>query len=207
MIGNKITNLPYVVSCRNALCWNGFPLNTGTIENMKKSLNLSLYITYAFLCAVIYSIPMLFLLINKQFEDVWLLFLGNSLFFLCVLFSIIHINKKLYENGNLGSLVLSGMYVTLAALLAIGLITLIAYAAFDLSSLHKTGDKATIQDAPANTDTGLVFMLFVCGLFVNLFVGAFASFVAAVTAKGRQTNENGKKARVTDDVTKTQPQS
>ena len=180
--------------------------HTGTIKNMKKSLNLSLYITYAVVCAVIYSIPMLFLLVNKRFEDVWLLFLGNSLFFLCVLFSIIHINNKLYENGNLGSLMLSGIYVTLAALGAVGLITLIAYTAFDLSSLHKTGDKATIHDAPASATTGLVFMLFVCGLFVNLFVGAFASFVAAVTAKGRQTSEKGKKARVTDDVTTAQPQ-
>ena len=168
---------------------------------MKKTLNLSLYITYALICAVIYSIPMLFLLLTKRFEDVWLLFLGNSLFFLCILFSIIHINKKLYENGNLGSLVLSGMYVTLAALVAVGCITMIAYAGFNLSSLHKTGDRATIQDAPASATTGLVFMLFVCGLFVNLFVGAFASFVAAVTAKGRQTNEKGKEARVTDDVT------
>ena len=168
---------------------------------MKKNLNLSLYITYAVISAVIYSIPMLFLLINKRFEDIWLLFLGNSLFFLCILFSIIHVTKKFYENGNLGTLVLSGMYVTLASLGMIAMITLLSYTTFDLSSLHKTGNKAIIQDAPASTTTGLVFMLFICGLFVNLFVGAFASFVAAVTAKGRQTTEKGKKARVTNDVT------
>lgn len=178
-----------------------FSIHNGITKNVKKNLNLSLYITYAILCAVIYSIPMLFLLINKKFEGIWLLFLGNSLFFLCVLFSIIHVNKKLYENGNLGTLVLSGIYITLASLGMIAFITLLLYTAFDLSSLHKTGSKVIIHDAPASATTGLVFMLFVCGLFVNLFVGAFASFVAAVTAKGRQTTEKGKKARVTDDIT------
>ena len=173
---------------------------------MKKRLNLSLYLSYAILCSAVYSIPMLILLVGKMFENVWLLFLGNSLFLVCILLSIIHINKKLYENGNLGTLVLSGIYVTIASIGMIALITLLLLLGFDLASIHKTGSVAAIHDAPdgisSNGKTsGLVFMLFVCGLFVNLFVGAFASFVAAITAKGRQTTEKGKKVRVTDDLT------
>ncbi len=176
---------------------------------MKKRLNLSLYLTYAVICAVVYSVPMLLLLTNRMFEDVWLLFLGNSLFFISILFSIIHINNKLYQNGNLGTLILSGICVTLASMAMIAVITFLLYLGFDISSLHRTGTAASIHDSP-NTNSpdgkssGLVFMLFVCGLFVNLFVGAFASFVASVTAKGRQTTEKGKKARVTDDVTEKQ---
>ena len=179
------------------------------MQHTKKRLNLSLYLTYAVLCAVVYSIPMLFPLINKTFEQIWLLFLGNSLFFISVLFSIIHVNKKLYENGNLGTLVLSGIYVTLASIALIAIITLLLYTGFDLSSIHKTGNVEAIhnvanRDDSGTNSSGLVFMLFVCGLFVNLFVGAFASFVAAVTSKGKQTTEKGKKAYVRDDVSKKQ---
>ena len=173
---------------------------------MKKRLNLSLYLTYSILCAVVYSVPMIILLSSRMFESVWLLFLGNSLFFLCVLFTIIHINNKLYENGSLGTLVLSGVYITLGSITVIGLFTLLLYFGFDIASLHRTGDVAAIRDSPAGNSgnsksAGLVFMLFVCGMFINLFVGAFASFVAAVTAKQKQTTARGKKAVVTDDVT------
>lgn len=172
---------------------------------MSKRVNLSLYLTYSSLCAMVYSVPLVFLLINKLFENLWLLFLGNSLFFLVVLFSIIHINNKLYQNGNLGTLVLSGIYVTLASIVMIAVIAIVLYISFDLSSLRTTGDPEALHDVSnISTDQGnasnLLFMILVSGLFVNFLVGAFASFVASATAKRRQSTEKGKKANITNDL-------
>ncbi len=173
---------------------------------MAKRVNLSLYLTYTILCAVAYCVPAFFVFSKDRYQSTWLLFLGNSFFLISMLFGIININKKLNENGELRTLILSGVSLIVSSILTIGVLLAILFFGFNVSSIGSAHPNTVLKSAPSNTSidgatNGLIFMLLVSGIFVNLLVGAFAAFIAAATAKQKQETAKGHKAAVANNVT------
>ncbi len=147
----------------------------------------SYFFLYIILCTIAYCAPVMYLLNKSLYTNLWLLYLGNGLFFVLMLISAILSNRNADNTASLTTLVVNGIKICIASIVIICIVLLILILAHP--------QEAT-KDAPLinvrNDTNGLRFALFINAILVNFLVGSFGAFVGAVTAKQNQKTEKGK---------------
>ncbi len=144
------------------------------------------------ICGILYCIPMFFVLFHADFRNVWVLYVGSSIFLFSTLFSVIIENRKRRGNVTIGELVKGGMIRVVIGILTIFIITI---ATIIIAFPHLIGtppNTTQLTDTPVNMiegeTNGLVYVLFMNGAFVNLAAGAFGAFIGSLCAKRLKSN-------------------
>ncbi len=135
---------------------------------------LSFSLIYATIAAIAFCIPCLFFLMNTEFSQLWLLYLGNALFLGCMIIAVLAFSRRFGGNVTTKSLLVSGHVITLMGVLIASIITLIMLLIL-IPELFKSAPSGEILERkPANSNN----ILFVLAL--NTIVGNFFSRLVCV---------------------------
>ena len=152
-----------------------------------KNSNLLFSSLYGICGAILYSVPLIFFIVHTNFSDQWLLYIGNFLLLGLTFFAVIQFNKKLFGNATLGSMINTGIKITFISIAILCIVLLVLAFADNHKVLQHAPDE--VYNGKKN---GLWFTLFADAILVNIFVGAFASVIAAVSTKNfrKEAGEN-----------------
>jgi predicted ABC-type exoprotein transport system permease subunit len=160
---------------------------------MFKNIHWRQYLPYAIAAAVVYCIPVILYLQRANFTQAWLLYLGNFLFLLAIIFFLFSFNRKRKENAATTSMVAAGHITVVAGIVLACLLSFILLLLFVPGYLHSGTTEKVLSQAPANTvrdkTEGLSFMLFANAIIGNLCVGSASSIIFPFTLKRDQTKE------------------
>ncbi len=152
-----------------------------------KSSNLFFNYSHGIAGAILYSIPVILFIAHTNFYDQWLLYVGNFLLLGLTFLTVLQFNKKLSGNATISSMINTGLKVTFISV-AISCIVLLVLVFLDKNKVlqHVPGESYN------GNKNGLWFNLFADAVLVNIFVGAFATVIAAVSSKNyrRETGTN-----------------
>lgn len=150
------------------------------------------HIRVGIICGILYCIPMFFVLFHADFKNVWLLYLGSTIFLFCILGSVILENRKRKGDVTIGELIKGGFIRVGIGILTTFIITILTIVIAFPHLIGTPPNTTVLTDTPVNMiegeTNGLVYVLFMNGAFVNLAAGAFGAFVGSLCAKRIKSN-------------------
>ena len=155
------------------------------------------YLPHALVAAVLYLIPVLFFILNDNYTDAYVLYIGNVLFAAGILFAARRYNRNRGENAQPMNTLASGIGTTLMGIV-VAFFLLFLIVAIDIPHLFRgAGAGKRMTEAPANvikdSTNGLKFMLFMNDFIGNFMAGAFVTVFYTFTAKRDQTGQTSQK--------------
>ncbi len=160
---------------------------------MLKDLHWKHYIKYGLAAAVLYSVPLIFLLKHTAYSQIWLLYLGNFLFMLTVAGFLLIFNRHRDKNASSTAMILAGAAVSILGIIISCLIAFILLSIMIPGLFHSGVPDKVLTGAPASTVpdkiNGLLFMIFGNAAIGNGAAGLFVSIIFPFTLKGDQTKE------------------
>jgi hypothetical protein len=153
---------------------------------VKRSSHQTLYIVFIILTAFAYCLPLGLFIGNTRFSNLWILYIGNFLFLISVLFFVVFYNNSMHNTHTLGDMLIASFRVTFSSIIICLLVAI----------FFVYVEKHWLIAAPANTvedrSAGLRPIVLLDAVLVNLFVGCFGGFIGAVTTKRNQNISAGK---------------
>lgn len=153
----------------------------------------SQYLKFGALAAFLFCVPMVIFVASAKFANTYLLYVGNVLFLLSIVFFMLSFNKKKGEDTSTQTMIAAGHITTLTGIIFSVLVSIIAIIVFLPDVFGLSGTDRVLQNAPASTGTGdthgMVFMLFMNSILGNLVAGSVPSILLSYTAKRDQTKD------------------
>jgi predicted membrane protein len=151
------------------------------------------YLIYSGMAALIYCLPLIFFLKAADYSSAWMLYGGNFLFLLIVVFFVTTFNFKRDENaGSLAmftaSVITTVLGTIFAVILSLILLTVFVPGLFQPGVPEKVLLNEPAQIVDGKTD-GLIFMVIANAIIGNTACGMFVSIIFPFTLKGDQTKE------------------
>ncbi len=158
-----------------------------------KGVNPKPYLVYSIIAALLYCVPLIFFINRADFSDAWLLYLGNFLFMLMIVWFLMTFNFKRDENaGTLAMFTASSITVVMGTIMAVILSLLLVVMLIPGLFQPGVADKVLINEPAQSVDgktNGLIFMVLANAVFGNISCGMFVSIIFPFTLKGDQTRE------------------
>lgn len=152
----------------------------------------STFITFALLAAISYAIMAAVFLFNTTYSNTWLLYLGNILFTVFVMYGIIQANHRVQDGASIKSMFTIGLQITLYALIIASVACLIMLGIKSVMSNSYDAVPNSPDNAGIDTRGDLVLTLFMSVVVVNAILGGLAALVGSSVAKRNQKTERGK---------------
>jgi hypothetical protein len=151
------------------------------------------YFKYSILPSAIACIPTVFFIRDAKFTETWLLYLGNAIFLFSMIVVMLILSKNAQNNASTGALLIAGHAITISSIILICVITFILLLIYvpDLLIIGNT-DKALKQTPPnmvLDKTHGLMFVLFMNGVFGTGTAGSFASIIMSYSMKREQRGD------------------
>lgn len=150
------------------------------------------YFLRALMAASVYCIMVVIFLIQKQFQSIWLLFLGNALY-LAAVATIVFLSSKAqkFEGSPLTSAISGHMLSITGAALSV-ILSLLLYFLFYVGIDGSKGE--TLHQAPADLSAngashGMLFILIVVAALGNTITGFFAAIFTSFGSSKKQESE------------------
>jgi len=151
------------------------------------------YVYFAAVAAIVYCIPVTFFLIQADYVQTWLLYLGNFLFLVVVVQFLFSFNKKRDENAGIITMLTAGGIVTVMGIIFSLFLSFLLILILVPGVFHSPAGKV-LEHAPANTEkgntNGLVFKVIINAIIGNIATGFFVSTLFPFSLKGDQTKES-----------------
>lgn len=166
---------------------------------MFKGIRVRPYIVHSLVAALVYCVPLIFFLRSSDYTQAWLLYLGNFLFLLVIMYFLFVFNARREENaGTLVMLTASTITTVMGTIMSVilGLILLSIFVPGLFAS--GTPDKVLVNE-PANTVNdkthGLIFMVLANSIIGNISCGLFVAIIFPFALKGDQRREKTPKRK------------
>lgn len=151
------------------------------------------YIVYGIIAAVLYLLPVLYLLFQNKYQNLYMLFIGNALFMATIFYYEYYLIGHPYDGKRAVSMLMAGLLATLTGLIIAGVIvTILMFILFPhLFSQHAANDVLSQANSAAKTPypSGFLFMILLDVVLGNASVGAFASILTSYVNKRNQTGD------------------
>lgn len=150
------------------------------------------YFLRATIAAAVYCITVVIFLVQKQFQSIWLLFLGNALYLAAISIIVFLSNKaQKFEESPLTSSI-SGHVLSVTGAAVSVILSLILYALFYIGIDGSKGE--VLHQAPADLSSngpthGMLFVLIVVAALGNTITGFFAAIFTSFGASKKQESE------------------
>ena len=160
---------------------------------MLKGIKLKPYVLHSLVAALVYCLPVIFFLKTADYTRAWLLYTGNFLFLLVIVYFLFVFNAKRAENaGTLAMLTASSITTVMGTLMAV-MISLLLLVVFVPDIFQSGTTSRVLQNEPANSvidkTEGLAFMVISNAIIGNISCGLFAAIIFPFTLKRDQTKE------------------
>jgi len=160
--------------------------------------NLRPYAGYGLLAAFLYILPVLYFILQDNYQDSYFLYIGNILFAGGIALFLIAFNKPRNENAQTSSMVASGI---LTSVIGIGIAFLMTslVLAIDIPHLFRYYGSSgkRLSDAPVSnfkdSTNGLKLMLLMNVVIGNIITGTFVSSIYSFGIKGDQPGQTAGK--------------
>jgi Na+/proline symporter len=166
---------------------------------MFKGIRLRPYIIHSLVAALLYCLPLIFFLKMADYTRAWLLYSGNFLFLLVIVYFLFVFNARRDENaGTLAMLTASSITTIMGTIMAL-ILSLVLLVIF-IPGLFNSGSPVKhLINQPANSihdkTNGLVFMIIANSIIGNVSCGLFAAIIFPFSLKGDQTKEKTPKKK------------
>jgi len=160
---------------------------------MFKGIRLRPYIIHSLVAALVYCIPVIFFIRLADYTRAWLLYTGNFLFLLVIIYFLFAFNAKREENaGTLPMLTASVITTVMGTVMAVILSILLLFIIVP-GLIHPGVPEKVLINEPANTTNGkgdgLLFMVIANAIIGNISCGLFAAIIFPFSLKADQTKE------------------
>jgi hypothetical protein len=151
------------------------------------------YLAYAIPAAIVYCIVAGIFLYNDTYNLSYLLYIGNVLFGIVILFYLLNYNKKRDKNSKAKYMVASGHITAVIGILISCVVIFILMAVIHPNAYEAVSPTSKALARPAAGLKGdthpLIYVLFMDAVFGNIGISSFLSFMLPFTAKSDQTAE------------------
>jgi hypothetical protein len=160
---------------------------------MFKREYLSDYLISAVIATIVFAIPMIIFLNAANYQETYLLYIGNFLFMIAIGVFVYAFNRRKSDNASTQTLKAAGHVATILGVILSVIVATIALVIF-VPDVFGSGKSDTIlENAPAQTGTGktngLVLVLYMSTIIGNFSGGSVASILIPITAKRDQTKD------------------
>jgi Na+/proline symporter len=160
---------------------------------MLKGIRLKPYILHSLVAALVYSLPVVFFLQSADYTSAWLLYTGNFLFLLVIVYFLFVFNAKRAENaGTLAMLTASSITTVMGTVMAV-LLSLVLLFVFVPDIFQSGPTEKVLTNEPASSvldkTQGLAFMIIANAIIGNISCGLFAAIIFPFSLKRDQTKE------------------
>lgn len=168
---------------------------------MLKKNQIYSYLRYSIPAAILYLISVIVFLSKDNYTQTYILYLGNILFAVVIVFYVVNFAKKRDRNVNTRMAITSSAFTTI-----IGVIISILSIFIILAIMKPSGysdviitAKELARPAPALEGNGHALMLI---LFLNAFLGnmAFGIFISAMLPNMLKSDQTGETATINPEV-------
>jgi hypothetical protein len=145
------------------------------------------YWKYSLWAAILNTLSIVVFLLYRNYENTWMLYIGNILFCAVVLMSVFRGYHRVHDTASIRSLTMMGIKVTIyGILLAIALCVVVLVINSMFTGLN---DKSE----PSQSGRGdVLFIILSNTIGVNAVLGALAAVIGATVVKKNQKTEAGK---------------
>ncbi len=151
------------------------------------------YLKYSITAAIIYLICVIIFLLKDTYTQTWILYLGNILFSVVIVFFAVRFAKKRQRNANPRMAISAGILTTIMgvilSILSIFIILAIMKPAGYANVVNTASELAKPAPALKGTGHALMLILFMDAFFGNMGFGAFVSAMLPNMLKRDQTGE------------------
>lgn len=152
-----------------------------------------LYLRYSIVAAILYLISVIVFLSKDAYSQTYILYIGNILFAVAIVFFVVHFAKKRQENANTRMAIKASVITTLAGVILsiVGMFIILAIMKpSGYSDVMNTASELA-KPAPALEGNGhaLMLILVVDAIFGNLGTGIFISMMLPNMLKSDQRGE------------------
>jgi hypothetical protein len=137
--------------------------------------------------AVLNTLSIVVFLFNRQYQNTWLLYVGNLLFCAVVLMGVFRGYHRVHDTASVRSSIMMGIKITIYGML---LAILMCVVVLVINSMF-TGLNDSSE--PAQSGRGdVLFIILSNTIAVNAILGALAAVIGATVVKKNQKTETGK---------------
>ncbi len=145
------------------------------------------YRKYSIWAAVLNTVGIVLFLVYRQYENNWLIYVGNMLFVAVVLTGVIRGYHRVHDTASLRSSSMMGIKITIYGIL---LAVVMAAVVLVISSMFQGLNDGT--NPPQSGRGDVLFHIFSNTIGSNAVLGALASVLGATVVKKNQKHEHGK---------------
>jgi hypothetical protein len=130
------------------------------------------YIKWGIISAIAFCIPMIIFVNSENYQNTWLLFLGNGLFLVAIAAYMLSFNKMKGGDASTQTQMAAGHIATIIGIIISCIVAAIAIAVFIPDVFSPGLSDNALENAPAQTGTGkthgLVFFVFMNAIIGNV---------------------------------------
>lgn len=145
------------------------------------------YRKYSLWAAILNTVGIVLFLVYRQYENNWLIYVGNMLFVAVVLIGVIRGYHRVHDTASLRSSSMMGIKITIYGIL---LAVVMAAVVLVISSMFQGLNDGT--NPPQSGRGDVLFHIFSNTIGSNAVLGALASVLGATVVKKNQKHEHGK---------------
>ena len=145
------------------------------------------YRKYSLWAAILNTVGIVLFLVYRQYENNWLIYVGNMLFVAVVLTGVIRGYHRVHDTASLRSSSMMGIKITIYGIL---LAVVMAAVVLVISSMFQGLNDGT--NPPQSGRGDVLFHIFSNTIGSNAVLGALASVLGATVVKKNQKHEHGK---------------
>ncbi len=146
---------------------------------------LSTYLFRGLIAAAVYCITVVVFLYQRQFQSIWLLFLGNALFLFSVIAIVYIYNARKRTSESSVNSAISGHMLSITGATLSVILSVMLFLIFSAGGNPGTGE--VLHQAPANFNPGgthgMLFILVVNAALGNTISGFFAAIITSFTVR------------------------
>ncbi|MFL5746725.1 MAG: hypothetical protein ACJ751_18755 [Niastella sp.] len=145
------------------------------------------YWKYSVWAAILNTLSIVVFLLNRQYQNTWLLYVGNLLFSAVVLIGVFRGYHRVHDSASVRSSTMMGIKITIYGIL---LAILMCVVVLVINSIF-TG--LNDRSEPAQSGRGdVLFIILSSTIAINAILGALAAVIGATVVKKNQKTEAGK---------------
>jgi hypothetical protein len=145
------------------------------------------YRKYSIWAAILNTVGIVLFLVYRQYENNWLIYIGNMLFVAVVLIGVIRGYHRVHDTASLRSSSMMGIKITIYGIL---LAVVMAAVVLVINSMFQGLNDAS--NPPQSGRGDVLFHIFSNTIGTNAVLGALASVLGATVVKKNQKHEHGK---------------
>lgn len=145
------------------------------------------YWKYSVWAAILNTLSIVVFLFNRQYQNTWLLYVGNLLFSAVVLIGVFRGYHRVHDTASIQSSTMMGIKITIyGILLAIVMCVVVLVVNSMFTGLNDRSE-------PAQSGRGdVLFTILSSTIAINAILGALAAVIGATVVKKNQKTEAGK---------------